>query len=145
MPRSPSCRQRPRRAPGRSAACRRWLLGSGLIAAVIALAGLSLAFAEPPEWIALTSQVLSLAAVTAYFVGFAPPAILQRGWQEPAIRSALARAPELVRLADPHDIGDGDRDRSAGGHGRTGIGGRASGTRRPACCSSASRRASCSR
>ena len=77
----------------------------GLIAAVIALAGLSLAFAAPPEWIGLTSQVLSLAAVTAYFVGFAPPAILQRGWQEPAIRSALARAPELVRLADPHDIG----------------------------------------
>ncbi|HEX6475455.1 MAG TPA: HAMP domain-containing sensor histidine kinase [Candidatus Limnocylindria bacterium] len=79
-------------------------LGSGLIAAVIALAGLTLAFAEPPEWIALTSQVLSLAAVTAYFVGFAPPAVLQRGWQEPAIRSALATAPELVRLADPHDI-----------------------------------------
>ena len=80
-------------------------LGSSLIAAVIALAGLSLAFAEPPEWIGVTSQVLSLAAVVAYFVGFAPPAILQRGWQEPAIRSALARAPEMVRLADPHDIG----------------------------------------
>jgi len=80
-------------------------LGSGLIAAIIALAGVSLAFAEPPEWIALTSQVLSLAAVTSYFVGFAPPPILQRGWQEPAIRSALATAPELVRLADPHDIG----------------------------------------
>jgi signal transduction histidine kinase len=80
-------------------------VGSGLIAAVIALAGLSLAFAEPPEWIALTSQVLGLVAVTAYFIGFAPPAILQRGWQEPAIRSALARAPELARLADPHDIG----------------------------------------
>ena len=80
-------------------------LGSGLIAAIIALAGLSLAFEQPPEWIALTSQVLGLAAVTAYFVGFAPPAILQRGWQEPAIRSVLARAPELVRLADPHDIG----------------------------------------
>ncbi|HEX5578874.1 MAG TPA: ATP-binding protein [Candidatus Limnocylindria bacterium] len=80
-------------------------LGSGLIAAIIALGGVSLAFQEPPEWIGLTSQVLSLAAVTAYFVGFAPPAILQRGWQEPAIRSALATAPELVRLADPHDIG----------------------------------------
>jgi signal transduction histidine kinase len=80
-------------------------LGSGLIAAVIALAGLSLAFAEPPEWIGLASQVLGLAAVTAYFVGFAPPSILQRGWQEPAIRSALASAPDLVRLADPHDIG----------------------------------------
>jgi signal transduction histidine kinase len=79
-------------------------LGSGLIAAIIALAGVSLAFQEPPEWIALASQVLSLAAVTAYFVGFAPPAILQRGWQEPAIRSALATAPELVRLSDPHDI-----------------------------------------
>jgi signal transduction histidine kinase len=80
-------------------------LGSGLIAAVIALGGLSLAFAEPPEWIGLTSQVLSLAAVTAYFVGFAPPPVLQRGWQEPAIRSALDRAPDLVSLADPHDIG----------------------------------------
>lgn len=80
-------------------------LGSGLIAAVIALVGLSLAFPQPPEWIGLVWQVLGLAAVTAYFVGFAPPAILQRGWQEPAIRSALASAPDLVRLADPHDIG----------------------------------------
>ncbi|HEY7848389.1 MAG TPA: GAF domain-containing sensor histidine kinase [Candidatus Limnocylindria bacterium] len=80
-------------------------LGSILIAVVIGLGGVSLAFPEPPEWIGLTSQVLGLAAVTAYFVGFAPPAVLQRGWQEPAIRSALARAPELVRLVDPHDIG----------------------------------------
>ena len=102
-------------------------LGSGLIAAVIALAGLSLAFAEPPEWIALTSQVLGLAAVTAYFVGFAPPAILQRGWQEPAIRSALARAPELVRLADPHDIGAEIAAAALEATGRAGIGGRAVG------------------
>ena len=98
---------------------------------------LSLAFAEPPEWIGVTSQVLSLAAVVAYFVGFAPPAILQRGWQERAIRSALARAPEMVRLADPHDIG---AEIAAAALEATGAQGSAVGLwdDRPGCCSSAS-------
>ncbi|HEY7464422.1 MAG TPA: GAF domain-containing sensor histidine kinase [Candidatus Limnocylindria bacterium] len=80
-------------------------LGSSLIALIILLAGVSLLVPEPPAALGLTTQVLSLAAVVAYFVGFAPPPILQRGWQEPAIRSTLARAAELVTVADPHDVG----------------------------------------
>jgi signal transduction histidine kinase len=82
-------------------------LGSALIALILLLAGVSTVLGpDAPAAIGLATQVISLAAVIAYFVGFAPPAILQRGWQEPALRSALARAAELVRLEDPHDIGD---------------------------------------
>ncbi|HEX6655902.1 MAG TPA: GAF domain-containing sensor histidine kinase, partial [Candidatus Limnocylindria bacterium] len=81
-------------------------LGSALIALIFVLTGIGLAFGpQPPAALSLTIQVLSLTAVVAYFVGFAPPAILQRGWQEPAIRSALTRAADLVALSDPHDIG----------------------------------------
>lgn len=79
-------------------------LGSGLIAMIFLLAGVSVLWGQS-DALSLATQVISLAAVVAYFIGFAPPAILQRGWQEPAIRSALARAAELVALSDPHDIG----------------------------------------
>jgi signal transduction histidine kinase len=80
-------------------------LGSGLIALIFLLGGIGSVFPQPPAGLPLTIQVLSLVAVIAYYVGFAPPPILQRGWQEPAIRSALARAAELVSRDDPHDIG----------------------------------------
>ncbi|HET7521635.1 MAG TPA: GAF domain-containing sensor histidine kinase [Candidatus Limnocylindria bacterium] len=80
-------------------------LGSALIALVIALAGVTALIPSTAPALSLATQVLSLAAVVAYFVGFAPPAILQRGWQEPAIRSALASAAELLTVGDPHEIG----------------------------------------
>jgi len=81
-------------------------LGSGLIAFIFLLAGISAVLPVTAGAVSISAQVISLVAVTAYFIGFAPPPILQRGWQEPAIRSALARAADLVRLEDPHDIGD---------------------------------------
>jgi hypothetical protein len=81
-------------------------LGSGLIALLFLLAGITVVFPGQPDAASLTIQALSLGAVVAYFVGFAPPPILQRGWQEPAIRSALARAADLVSIDDPHDIAD---------------------------------------
>src|SRR5919109_882189 len=48
-------------------------------------------------WSAL-GQGLGLALGLAYFVGFAPPALLRRAWQEPELRAFLGRAAALPRL-----------------------------------------------
>ena len=53
-------------------------LGSGLIAMIFLLAGVSVLWGQS-DALSLATQVISLAAVVAYFIGFAPPAILQRG------------------------------------------------------------------
>ena len=45
-------------------------------------------------------QVLALASGVAFFVGFAPPQVLIRAWQEPELRRFLERAATLPRLGD---------------------------------------------
>jgi signal transduction histidine kinase len=50
------------------------------------------------------TQVLALASAIAYFVGFAPPQILRRAWQEPELRAFLRRAASLPRLPDTPSI-----------------------------------------
>jgi len=48
----------------------------------------------------LIEQLALLAAGLAYFVGFAPPPLLRRAWQEPELRAFLGRAASLPRLPD---------------------------------------------
>ena len=43
-------------------------------------------------------------SAVAYYLGFAPPPILRRAWQEPELRSFLARAASLPRLPTTLDI-----------------------------------------
>jgi signal transduction histidine kinase len=50
------------------------------------------------------TQVLALASAIAYFIGFAPPQILRRAWQEPELRAFLRRAASLPRLPDTPSI-----------------------------------------
>ena len=50
------------------------------------------------------TQVLALSSAIAYFVGFAPPQILRRAWQEPELRAFLRRAASLPRLPDTPSI-----------------------------------------
>jgi signal transduction histidine kinase len=50
------------------------------------------------------TQVLALASAVAYFVGFAPPQVLRRAWQEPELRAFLRRAASLPRLPDTASI-----------------------------------------
>lgn len=50
------------------------------------------------------TQVLALASALAYFVGFAPPQVLRRAWQEPELRRFLRRAASLPRLPDTASI-----------------------------------------
>ncbi len=49
-------------------------------------------------------QVFALASAIAYVVGFAPPQILRRAWQEPELRAFLRRAASLPRLPDTPSI-----------------------------------------
>ncbi|HYO49340.1 MAG TPA: GAF domain-containing sensor histidine kinase [Chloroflexia bacterium] len=48
-------------------------------------------------WTAL-SHLTSLASGISYFLGFAPPSVLRRAWQEPELRAFLGRAARLPRL-----------------------------------------------
>jgi signal transduction histidine kinase len=44
------------------------------------------------------THLTSLASGISYFLGFAPPSVLRRAWQEPELRSFLGRAASLPRL-----------------------------------------------
>jgi len=48
----------------------------------------------------IISNTCGVAAGVAYFVGFAPPRLLRRAWQEPELRAFLGRAARLPRLPD---------------------------------------------
>ncbi|MGH2455840.1 MAG: sensor histidine kinase, partial [Candidatus Limnocylindria bacterium] len=72
------------------------------------------------DGMAVGTQVLGLGTVLAYYVGFAPPRVLRRAWQEPAIRAMLAEATEMVQLPDLHAIADRISERAVAATGGEG-------------------------
>jgi len=80
-------------------------LGSILIGTDLLIAGLT-PLARPDDRAALQAlaQLLGLGSGIAYYLGFAPPPILRRAWQEPELRAFLARAASLPRLPATLDI-----------------------------------------
>lgn len=50
------------------------------------------------------ARVVSVASAVAFVLGFIPPRLLRRAWQEPELRRFLARAAELPRLGDTKAI-----------------------------------------
>lgn len=80
-------------------------LGSILIGTDILIAGLT-PLAQPDDRAVLQAltQLLGLGSGIAYYLGFAPPPILRRAWQEPELRAFLARAASLPRLPTTLDI-----------------------------------------
>jgi signal transduction histidine kinase len=80
-------------------------LGSILLGTDILIAGLT-GFARPDDQAVLQAlgQMLGLGSGVAYYLGFAPPPILRRAWQEPELRAFLARAASLPRLPATIDI-----------------------------------------
>ena len=64
------------------------------------LTGLRLAVPEGAGLWAALSDVAMLASGICYFIGFAPPTLLRRAWQEPELRAFLGRAARLPRLPD---------------------------------------------
>ena len=80
-------------------------LGTLLLGVAILVAGLAPLL--PPSIAGLPgglTQVLALASAIGYFVGFAPPQVLRRAWQEPELRAFLRRAASLPRLPDTPSI-----------------------------------------
>jgi signal transduction histidine kinase len=76
------------------------LLGTGLL-----ITGLTpLAPLDDRALFQALAQLLFLGSAVAYYLGFAPPPILRRAWQEPELRSFLARAASLPRLPATLDI-----------------------------------------
>jgi signal transduction histidine kinase len=95
-------------------------LGSVLLAVVLLLAGVNVVFPSAAPAIQIVNQVASLVLVVAYFVGFAPPAILLRAWQEPTLRALLAEAAQLVQLPDAGAAAKRIADRAAAATGADG-------------------------
>lgn len=61
----------------------------------------------PPEVdvvIAGLTQVWALASGLCFFIGFTPPRVLRRAWQEPELRAFLRQAAQLPRLPDTESI-----------------------------------------
>jgi signal transduction histidine kinase len=80
-------------------------LGSILIGTDILIAGLTpLARSDDQILLRALAQLLGLGSGIAYYLGFAPPPILRRAWQEPELRAFLARAASLPRLPTTLDI-----------------------------------------
>jgi len=80
-------------------------LGSILLGTDLLVAGLTpLAPDDNRAVLQALGQLLGLGSAVAYYLGFAPPPILRRAWQEPELRSFLARAASLPRLPTTLDI-----------------------------------------
>jgi signal transduction histidine kinase len=77
--------------------------GTVLLIALIVFATLRLALPPLDLWDIL-SDCIGLASGLSFFLGFAPPLILRRAWQEPELRTFLGRAASLPRLPDTDAI-----------------------------------------
>ena len=74
--------------------------GSVLLMSAIVIALATVLVPTPGETALTLVRLMALAAGVAYFLGFAPPAILRRTWQQPELRAFLARASSLPRMPD---------------------------------------------
>jgi len=80
-------------------------LGSIFLGTDLLIAGLTpLTPLEDRAVFEALAQLLGLGSAVAFYLGFAPPPILRRAWQEPELRSFLARAASLPRLPATLDI-----------------------------------------
>ncbi|HET8571212.1 MAG TPA: ATP-binding protein [Candidatus Limnocylindria bacterium] len=79
-------------------------IGSLLVALVFALSILTLLIPSTAGPTGVLTRALALTAGIAYFLGFSPPQILRRAWQEPELRAFLGRAASLPRLPDVASI-----------------------------------------
>ena len=73
-------------------------VGSALLGGVLVIAGLQALAPGLAEYWRVLSRLTGLASGLAYFLGFAPPVVLRRAWQEPELRQFLGRAANLPRL-----------------------------------------------
>ena len=80
-------------------------LGSGLLSIVLAV-GVILPFVLPggADLNRLVTQIVILAAGVSYFVGFAPPSVVKRLWQESALRRFMQEMNRLPEASGVEDV-----------------------------------------
>ncbi|HEU5316173.1 MAG TPA: ATP-binding protein [Chloroflexota bacterium] len=79
-------------------------VGSILLALLLFLALPQLFVPSLAPVLSIVNRLCGLASGLAFFLGFAPPPILRRAWQEPELRAFLGRAASLPRLATTDEI-----------------------------------------
>jgi signal transduction histidine kinase len=78
--------------------------GSMLIAALIFLAGAMAVFPAAQDYLAPVSQLVGLAAVLGYYLGFAPPNWLRRSWQFAELHRFLKESSGKWSAARPDEM-----------------------------------------
>jgi signal transduction histidine kinase len=73
------------------------------ISAVVVVFVNALTAAEGPL-LGVAGQLAALAAVVAFFLGFAPPSWVRRAWREPDLRGFLERSVRLVGVGDDRSV-----------------------------------------
>jgi signal transduction histidine kinase len=66
--------------------------------AVFLIAALNLLLPDLRMWLRPVTELATLASAVSFYLGFAPPTLLRRAWQEPELRAFLSRAASLPRL-----------------------------------------------
>jgi signal transduction histidine kinase len=72
----------------------------GAVAFMGAILVLLLAALTQAEELSVVAQLISLASVVAFFLGFAPPAWVRRAWREPELRRFLQSSIHLAAMDD---------------------------------------------
>lgn len=71
-----------------------------LLAGALVVAIIGQLYPAAEEVLQLVTGVMVVASGLAFFIGFAPPSVLRRAWQEPELRAFLGRAAVLPRLPE---------------------------------------------
>lgn len=81
---------------------RMWAVAGGALCLCLLFAIATLALVIPAllSVNALLTDLAGLLSAISFFLGFAPPTVLRRAWQEPELRAFLGRAARLPRLPD---------------------------------------------
>jgi signal transduction histidine kinase len=75
-------------------------VGAGLFIGAIVAILIGALFPAVAPALGLVSQLVALAAVVSFFLGFAPPAWIRRAWREPDLRGFLERSVHLAGVTD---------------------------------------------
>jgi signal transduction histidine kinase len=78
--------------------------GSFLLVLLFIISSLNLVAPALRETWQVLADICGLASSICYFLGFTPPRLLRRAWQEPELRTFLGRAASLPRLPDTQSI-----------------------------------------
>jgi signal transduction histidine kinase len=78
--------------------------GAVLFIAAIVVVFLNALVGSEGSLLGIVGQLAALAAVLAFFLGFAPPSWIRRAWREPDLRGFLERSIRLVGVSDDRQV-----------------------------------------